>query len=78
MSETSQRNKRQRFLDLANKRVNRAIKELSLVGNLSNRRNYEYTDEEAKKIVRTLQGQLERVKHSFKIETEVPKRKFEI
>lgn len=78
MTATQQRDKRQRFLSLANKRVNRAIKELALVGNLSNRRNYDYTDEEAKKIIRSLQVELERVRNCFKVETELSKRKFEI
>jgi hypothetical protein len=42
-----------------------AIKTLQLIANLSNRQNYEYTEEQAKKIVRALQQELDQVKHSF-------------
>ena len=41
--------KRDRFLRLADKRVNAALNKIRLVGNLSDTRNYEYTDEEKKK-----------------------------
>ena len=74
----SSRDKRARFLALTNKRVNRAIKELALIANLANRRNYEYTDEEGKKIVRALQNELDNVKHSFSVGGQHSKNKFEI
>jgi len=54
-----------KFIDLANKRVNRAIKDLKLIGNLSNRKNYEFTDEQAKKIIRALQKEIDLIKQSF-------------
>ena len=59
------RSKAGKFVELANKRVNRAIKDLRLVANLANRRNYEYSDEQAKKIVKALQKEVENVKISF-------------
>ena len=40
--------KKQRFIELANKRVNKALKQISLIGNLSNTNNYEYTQDEVK------------------------------
>lgn len=43
--------KADRFRRLANKRVPAAIKRLTHVANLSNRAQYEYTDEQAAKIV---------------------------
>ena len=39
-----------KFKKLAEKRVNNAIKQLKLVGILSNKNNYTYTDEQAKRI----------------------------
>jgi len=78
VAEILHRDKRERFLSLANKRVNRAIKEIALVGNLSNRRNYDYSEEEARKIIRTLQSELDRVKQNFRVETELQRKKFEI
>ncbi len=62
------RNKSERFVELANKRVNKAIKDLKLVGNLANRNNYEFTDEQAKKILITLQKEVDAVKKCFQSE----------
>lgn len=61
----SSRDKRAKFIELANKRVNRAIKDLELVANLANKHNYQYDEEQAKLIVRTLQQHVDTVKHSF-------------
>jgi FKBP-type peptidyl-prolyl cis-trans isomerase (trigger factor) len=65
----SSRDKRAKFVELANKRVNRALKDLGLVANLANRRNYEYDDEQVRKIIKALQSELEAVKHSFNIDS---------
>lgn len=62
----SVRDPRERFVSLANKRVESAIQQLRLVGNLANRKNYEFTDAEGKKIVRALQVALDDVKERFK------------
>jgi hypothetical protein len=56
---------RQKFVDLAQKRVNRALKDIKLIGNLSNRSNYSYTDEDARKILRALQNALTELKARF-------------
>ncbi len=61
----TKRDKRAKFVALANKRVTRAIREIKLVGNLSNKANYEYSDEDAKKIVRALQKEIEILKSRF-------------
>lgn len=60
------RDKRAKFIELANNRVNRTIKDLRLIGNLSNRASYEYTDEDARKILRALQRELEDLKLRFR------------
>ncbi len=59
------RDKAAKFVELANRRVNRAIRDLQLVSNLANRQNYEYTEEQAKKIIKVLQHEVELVRHSF-------------
>lgn len=59
------RDKAAKFVELANKRVNRALKDLKLISNLSNRQNYEFTEEQAKKIIKALQQEVESVKQSF-------------
>lgn len=63
--DTATRDKRAKFVELANKRVNRAIKDLELVANLANRRNYDFDEEQAKKIVKVLQNQMDLLKQSF-------------
>ncbi len=60
------RDKRAKFIELANNRVNRTIKDLRLIGNLSNRASYEYTEEDARKILRALQRELEDLKLRFR------------
>lgn len=61
-----QRDPRERFVSLANSRVTAAIRQIRLVGNLSNRKNYEYGGEDAAKIVRALQRELDELKSKFK------------
>jgi len=38
-----------KFVELAGKRVANAIKDIRLIGNLSNKSNYSYADEDVKK-----------------------------
>ena len=56
---------RKKFVDLAEKRVKRAIKDIKLIGNLSNRSNYNYTQEDAQKIYKALKSAVEDVKARF-------------
>jgi hypothetical protein len=57
--------KREKFIALANKRVNRTLKDLRLIGNLSNTAAYSYTDEDVKKILRALQREIDAIKARF-------------
>ncbi|MCK1744151.1 hypothetical protein IVA80_25770 [Bradyrhizobium sp. 139] len=59
------RDKRTKFVELANKRVNRAIKDLRLIGNLSNRAAYDFREEDARKIVKALQKEVESLRQRF-------------
>ena len=59
------RDKRAKFVELANNRVNRALKDIRLIGNLSNRSAYEYTEEDVRKIVRALQREIETARSRF-------------
>lgn len=43
-----------------------AIQQLRLVANLANKKNYQYNAEEAAKIVRALQNELDELKLKFK------------
>lgn len=65
MSEKAESKNRAKFVELAEKRVSRAIKDIRLIGNLSNRSNYSYTQEEARKIVKALKDEVETVRVRF-------------
>lgn len=53
-SVASEEQKRQKFRELAEKRVNRALDSIRLIGNLSNKQTYAYDEAQVKKIVRAL------------------------
>ena len=57
--------KEEKFIRLAESRVNRAIKDLRLVGNLANKNNYSYTDEQVDKILAALRKELRDLKSRF-------------
>lgn len=59
------RDKRDKFVELAEARVNRAIKDVRLIGNLANRGAYAYDDEDVKKIFRAMQKELDAAKARF-------------
>ena len=50
---------------LAEQRVNRALNDIRLIGNLSNRSAYSFTDGDFKKILRALQKELDQLKARF-------------
>ena len=56
---------REKFVRLANKRVNNAIKAIELIGNLSNRSNYDYTQDDAEKIFLALNRELKACRERF-------------
>jgi len=57
--------KAQRFKRLAEKRVNRAIRDIRLVDNLANTSNYEYTEQQVDKIVNALGREIRELKKRF-------------
>jgi len=59
------RDKRERFVSLAEKRVNKAIKDIRLIGNLSNKNNYEYEDSETQAIFRALEQEIKALRSRF-------------
>ena len=58
--------KRKKFVELAEKRVNKAILNMKLVGNLSNKNNYEYTSTDVRKITQALDDAVADVKRRFR------------
>jgi len=63
--ELCMRDKRKKFIELAEARVNRTIKDVRLIGNLANKSAYDYSEEEARKIFRALQKELDAAKGRF-------------
>jgi hypothetical protein len=58
--------KLERFERLAQKRTTEVLRKMRLVGNLSNRANYEYSDNHVKQIVDALEAELRQVRARFR------------
>lgn len=58
---------REKFVDLARKRVNKALKDIQLIGNLSNRSNYDYTDDDVAKIMKALTDEVAACRRKFEV-----------
>lgn len=56
---------RGKFVELAEKRVIRVMKDIRLIGNLSNKSNYSYTDEDVRKIIKALEAEIRKLKLRF-------------
>lgn len=57
--------KRERFKRLAEARVNKILDMMRLLGNCASPSNYEYTDEDIKKIFNALERELKNTKNKF-------------
>jgi len=57
--------KRERFVDIASKRTNRIINDLHLLGNCSNKNNYEYNEEDVKKMFSAIEEALKEAKGRY-------------
>lgn len=56
---------REKFVNLAEKRVTKAIKDLRLIGNLSNKSNYSYDEKDVKKIIGALESEIKNLRQKF-------------
>lgn len=63
--------KHEKFVRIAEKRTNKILEQIRLLGNCSNRNNYSYSEEEIKKIFGTIENEL----HSSKIRFSQKKQK---
>lgn len=57
--------KRQRFVRLAEARTNKILEMMRLLGNCSSKANYDYTEEDIKKIFNALEKELKNTKNRF-------------
>jgi len=58
---------RNKFVRLATKRVNNALKAIQLIGNLSNRSNYDFNDHDVEKIFSALATETRICRERFKM-----------
>ena len=58
---------RDKFVKLAEARVNKAMKDLQLIGNLSNRSNYDYTDAYVEMIFKALSQEIVACRKRFEM-----------
>ncbi|MFJ7735617.1 hypothetical protein ACIQ2D_04665 [Lysinibacillus sp. NPDC097287] len=68
--------KMDKFEELAEKRVSEALKKLQLIGNLSNKNNYDYTETHVKQIIDTLESEIKALKNKFSEESKSRKTEF--
>lgn len=68
ISRSNRESKPDRFRRIAERRVTEALRVFRLIGNLSNRNNYEYTDAEVRQILDALEGEMRRLKQRFQQE----------
>lgn len=59
------RDRRERFVALAEARTDKALNAIRLLGNLSNRSNYEYTEADVTQIVKALEAEVKALKVKF-------------
>lgn len=62
--------KHEKFVELAERRVNKILKQLDLIGNLSNKNNYEFNEKEVKMIVNSIKSKVREVEMRFSKQTE--------
>lgn len=66
--------KNERFRRLATTRGDRLIREISLLGNLSNRKNYEYNAEEVDRLFEPIEMEIKAVRALFDPEASSPRK----
>lgn len=72
----SNKEKIERFKRVAEGRTNKIIDQLRLLGNCANKSNYDYTDEDVKKIFSAIETELKVTKQKYKSKTN--NKKFEL
>jgi hypothetical protein len=66
--------KRERFVRIAERRVNKILDDLDSLGKCADKKNYDYTAEDAKKIFRVLDSKMRDIKSLYRNLNQRPKR----
>ena len=61
----TEQEKRARFKRVAENRTNKIISSIRLLGNCANKSNYEYSDEDIKKIFTAIEAELKETKSKY-------------
>ena len=72
----SEKEKAERFKRVAEGRTNKIIVQIRLLGNCANRSNYEYSDEDIKKIFSAIENELKVTKAKY--QSKAQNKKFEL
>ena len=72
----SEKEKEERFKRVAEGRTNKIIDQIRLLGNCANRSNYEYSDEDIRKIFYAIESELKETKAKYQAKTK--NKKFEL
>ena len=73
-----ERDKRERFIHLAERRVNRSLEMIQSIGKLSNKHLYEYNQEDVTKIISALNSEISELKRKFSAGDSLPKPSFRL
>lgn len=68
--------KRERFVRIAENRTNKILEQIRLLGNCSNKHNYEYDDKDVKKIFAVIEQELKQAKSKYSAQSD--KEKFKL
>lgn len=68
MDNSNKETKHDRFIRIAENRTNKIIDTIRLLGNCSNRANYDYTEEDLRKIFLSIERELKAAKSKFTFE----------
>lgn len=70
--------KRDKFLRLVEKRMSNALHDIKLVGNLSNRSAYEYTEKDVRQITKALEEAVAELRQRFRNPTSTGRTEFKL
>ena len=70
--------KRDRFVRLAEARTAKAMQSIHVIGNLSNRSNYDFTDDDVRKMAKTLHAEVDAMAARFRTSQSRPRPAFKL
>ena len=77
MAKTKAKSKKERFKDVAGRRVQKVLDDLDSLSKCANKNTYEYTDEEIRKMLKALNDKVALLKMSFSANSKSGKQTFE-